>query len=197
MTTVPSSLVEAFAQLEDDELLRRARSGHLTDAARAVALAELDRRGIEVVLPDGASDDARVDAMDAGGDMLTLVSLPAPTEAHILVARLQAEGIHAIAADAHLVQANPLVGIAVGGVRVLVAGEQLAQARALFEAMRRGELDVDDDPSRTAMQAPECPRCGGVHVTAKPAGVFRSLVLWNDAPRWHCPGCRHTWPNSI
>lgn len=68
-----------------------------------------------------------------------------PLQAHIVRARLEAEGIAARLADAHLLQLHPLLAPAVGGVRVLVPAAQAAAARAIIAALADGAYALDDD----------------------------------------------------
>lgn len=194
MTVSRPALAEQFAELESDELVRRVQSGRLTDVALDIARAELDRRGVDA--PTASREGVEEAPLESGGDMVALVSHDKPTEAHILVARLQAEGIHAIAADANLGQAHPFLRFAGGGVRVLVAQQQLERARSLLAAMDRGELALDDGERNEAPKPPACPACGGARVRVRLAGMFRSLVLWNDSPRWHCADCGNAWASS-
>jgi len=194
MTMSHRALAEQFSELESEELVRRLQSGQLTDTAGAIAHAELDRRGVRV--PPATEVDVEEDVLESGGDLVMLDTLDKPTEAHILVARLQAEGIHAIAADANLGQAHPFLRFAAGGVRVLVAAKQLARARSLMDALRKGELAIGDGEDGEPPKPPVCPACSGTRVRLRQAGVFRSLVLWNDAPRWHCEECGNAWASS-
>lgn len=194
MTMSRGALAQQFSQLESEELVRRLQSGELTDTASALVFAELDRRGVRV--PPAAEGDVEENVLESGGDMVMLDTLDKPTEAHILVARLQAEGIHAIAADANLGQANPFLRFAAGGVRVLVAAKQLAPARSLMDALRKGELAIVDGEEGEPAKPPVCPACGRTRVRLQQAGIFRSLVLWNDAPRWHCADCGNAWASS-
>lgn len=193
MTPSRPALADQYAELESDELVRRVQSGTLTDAALDIARAELALRGIDPA-PSPRQEDAEA-SLESGGDMLALASLDKPTEAHILVARLQAEGIHAIAADANLGQANPFLRFAGGGVRVLVAQKQIERARSLLAALDKGELAIEGG-ERSEAPAPACPRCDSARVSVRLAGLFRSLVLWNDAPRWRCADCGNTWASS-
>ena len=194
MTMSHRALAEQFSELESEELVRRLQSGQLTDTACAIAHAELDWRG--VCVPPASDVDVEEGVLDSGGDLVMLDTLDKPTEAHILVARLQAEGIHAIAADANLGQAHPFLRFAAGGVRVLVAAKQLARARSLMDALRKGELAIGDGEDGERSKPPVCRACSGTRVLLRQAGVFRSLVLWNDAPRWHCEDCGNAWASS-
>lgn len=195
MTLSRSALAAQVAELESDELVRRVQAGRLTDVALDIVRAELERRGIDAA-PAPHGEDVEEALLDSGGDLVALASLDKPTEAHILVARLQTEGIHAIAADAHLGQTHPFLRFAGGGVRVLVAQKQIERARALLAALDRGELALDDGERSAAPEPPACPVCGGARVRTRLAGMFRSLVLWNDSPRWQCADCGKTWASS-
>lgn len=81
------------------------------------------------------------------GGLETIAQFNDPVDAQLLQGRLQAEGIPAFLADEHLVQANRLLAIAVGGVRVQVAGDDVERARAVIAALAAGHyaLDENDD----------------------------------------------------
>lgn len=79
------------------------------------------------------------------GDMEILERDLSPTEAHLLVGCLRTAGIPADAGDTHLVQAHSLIAVAVGGAKVRVPREHLADAREVLAAFRRGDFALDDD----------------------------------------------------
>src|SRR5262245_21514175 len=80
-----------------------------------------------------------------GGDLVTAARFAEVWEAHIFRARLEAEGIFATVADEHLVTANWFLSGAVGGVRVQVREKDLAAAREVEAAMRRGDYAIVDE----------------------------------------------------
>ena len=80
----------------------------------------------------------------ADGDWHTLVRFFSPTEAYLLRGVLQAGGVPAMVADAHLVQAHSLLASAIP-VRVMVPERLLAQAEAVVEAYQRGDFALPDD----------------------------------------------------
>jgi hypothetical protein len=146
-------LEERFEQMADAELIRRLSSGTLTQLATEVASVELRKRGLVIAERkerEGRSEASVSEPADARApeDLVAVARMLTPTEAHILVARLVTEGIHAVVADAHFVQANLLLAPAVGGVRVLVPESQLSRAREVKAALARGDYALRDDEPR-------------------------------------------------
>lgn len=114
----------------------------MTEEAHELAVAELKTRGLpvpEILREQDAPPEAYF------GDRVILARGLTPTEAHLLSNCLHAAGIQADAGDTHIVQANSLLAMAVGGAGVRVPSAQLAEARAVVEAFRRGELALGDD----------------------------------------------------
>lgn len=82
---------------------------------------------------------------DAPDDWLTVARCHDAVEAQLLQGRLQADGIEAVLADHHHVQADPLIALALGGVRVQVKARQAAAARAVIAALASGDYALDED----------------------------------------------------
>ncbi len=80
----------------------------------------------------------------AEGDWKTLVTFFSPTEAFLLRGVLQAGGVPAAVADAHLVQTHTLLAGAIP-VRVLVPEHRFAEAEAVVVAFQRGDFSLTDD----------------------------------------------------
>jgi len=135
-------LAGKYRDLETEELLSLFRSG-LTELAEEVAVAELNARRVAVPSRPVADDLAASDTY--AGDFVSVASYFNPTEAHVLQACLQAADVPAFVADAGLVQANSLLTVALGGVRVLVPEGFVAQARDIIDAFNRGDLELKDD----------------------------------------------------
>ena len=135
-------LAGKYRDLETEELLSLFRSG-LTELAGEVAVAELNARRVAVPSRPVADDLAASDTY--AGDFVSVASYFNPTEAHVLQACLQAADVPAVVADAGLVQANLLLTVALGGVRVLVPEGFVAQARDIIDAFNRGDLELKDD----------------------------------------------------
>ncbi len=88
--------------------------------------------------------DGNSDYDPANGDWQTLITVFSPTEAYLLRGVLQAAGVPAAVADAHLVQAYTLLAGAIP-VRVQVPEHRQAQAKAVLAAFERGEYGLSDD----------------------------------------------------
>jgi hypothetical protein len=135
-------LAGKYRDLETEELLNLFRSG-LTELAEEVAVAELSARGVAVPSRPEADDLLAADAY--AGDFVPVARYFNPTEAHVLQACLQAADVPAVVTDAGLVQANSLLTVALGGVRVLVPEGFVAQAQDVIDAFNRGDLELRDD----------------------------------------------------
>jgi hypothetical protein len=144
MEVTRQELAAHFALLNDDELLRELQSAELTESAKAVAAEELQRRGIDVpstrIEPaesEEAPDDPVIDE-----DLVIVDRVLTPAGAHMLRGRLELEGIPATVTDDNMAQI--LSPILIGGVRVLVPASYLERARAIAQAIKRGEYALDE-----------------------------------------------------
>ena len=77
------------------------------------------------------------------GDWQTLITFFSPTEAFLLRGCLQAGGVPAMVADAHLVQTHSLLASAIP-VRVMVPEKLMRQAEAVIEAYHRGDFALPE-----------------------------------------------------
>jgi len=78
-------------------------------------------------------------------DWLTVARRHDAVDAQLLLGRLQADGIEAQLADQNHVQADPLIALALGGVRVQVRRRDQAIAQSIIEALASGDYALDDD----------------------------------------------------
>lgn len=92
----------------------------------------------------------------ADGDWQTLVTFFSPTEAFLLRGCLQAGGVPAMVADAHLVQTHGLLASAIP-VRVMVPERLVGQAEKVMEAYQRGDFALPDDADLPLPGAPNDP----------------------------------------
>jgi hypothetical protein len=119
-----------------------------------------------------------------------------PHEAHLACSPLEAAGLDATVADAHIVAADWLVSNAVGGVKVLVRAEDSAEAHEVLESA----AVVDRDESRSGDSGEErvarsCPRCGSESIVRVTRGRRFAIASWLIAgvplfPVWQQQRCR-------
>ena len=135
-------LKKIFAELADEELLRRCASGELTDLAQAIAVAEVRARGLEV--PTKLEREQPHDP-DYQGDWVVVAQYLSFAEVHILRSLLQNAGIPAEIADAQLVQTDALLIPAMRGARLRVPAMRLAEAQEVMAAFKRGDFALGED----------------------------------------------------
>lgn len=80
-----------------------------------------------------------------GRDLFIVARYLVPMEAALVRGCLEASGIPAVLADAHLMQTDLLLAPALGGVRILVPSAYLQEAQAVLAAFERGEYALADD----------------------------------------------------
>ena len=73
-------------------------------------------------------------------------------DAELIKAKLESEGIHVVLKDANILQADPFIASAIGGVKVMVFREDREKAEEIYNAIRRYAIDANGDPVR-------CPNC--------------------------------------
>src|SRR5436190_17530349 len=88
--------------------------------------------------------------------LVTLARFLDPWEAHVVCARLRADGLFAEVANDRMAIVDWPMSYALGGTQLQVKPEDLAEARAILEAYRRGELDVEGDLPADPEVAPSC-----------------------------------------
>ena len=128
-----------LSNLEDAALIALFSSGKLSEAASALARAEITRR--DLAIPE-LTAPIRTDDL---GEFLTLRTSLEPTDGHLLAACLQANGIPSLVADANTVQTNMLLGLALGGVRVQVPAGLMPAALELLQRYEAGEFALDEN----------------------------------------------------
>lgn len=75
--------------------------------------------------------------------MVTVGTYENTADAHIALGRLKAEGIPAFLADEHLVQADWLYSIAVGGIKLQVEPRYAERAREILATDYSGDMDLE------------------------------------------------------
>jgi hypothetical protein len=137
-------LARRFADLTDEALLARLRSGNLTEEAESLARAEARQRGLE--LPQGAEAEPD-ENLPPPSDYVQIAGYLQPMEAYVLEGRLRAEGIHAHLVGVKTIEANPLWLNAMGGVRIFVPRSEYQQASEILAFKPEEEDEPQDELS--------------------------------------------------
>jgi hypothetical protein len=133
--------------------------------------------------------------------LITLGRYLDPWEAHVLRARLEAEGIPAYVSNDSHVLANWSLSYALGGAALQVPAEQEAAARAILQDYASGALEADLD-AQEGIDVPRCDRCGSddlrAAVPTSQKALAISLAFWSvtfptRASTTHCNACGHRW----
>jgi len=122
-------------------------------------------------------------------DFLLLQSFTNYIDAHIMLGRLQVEGINCWLKDENVVTVNPILTNATGGIKVMVAADQFEHAKNLL-------LEFDEE-KRNNFTCPYC-NSGNIELISsnkEPANwlsVLTGFLFFQYAmpvKTWHCFNC--------
>ncbi|WP_018479737.1 putative signal transducing protein [Pontibacter roseus] len=143
--------------------------------------------------------------------LITIATFNQPTEAHILKGRLEAEGIPCFLGDEHIIAAQPLYSVAVGGVKLRVTEGDEQEAREMLARIQGGtsEYILDDNielapPMQEHVQEVTCPECQSDYIGeekySKAVFSISYLLLGFPVPfvsrKYTCYDCGHTWKHK-
>jgi len=150
------TLAREYRNISDEELISMWASGTLTELARDVAARELRGRGVDLdrLRERPAERESTPEAATSG--FVTVYRTMSLSQAQLLRARLEVEGIPPYVADEHTVQTDQLLAPAMGGFRVRVPRETVAEARQLLSWIEAGDfaLEDGDEAKRGAARPP-------------------------------------------
>lgn len=144
MELFKGALAEIYRHFSDEYLLEKLRSETMIELAEQVAKEELESRGI-CYLPMREQEFVAPPVRNYPLEYVTVASSFNSITMHILRARLEAEGIPAILADANMAQSYSLASVAVGGVRVQVPVEYTDEAEQIIADVNSGALMLTDE----------------------------------------------------
>jgi hypothetical protein len=87
-------------------------------------------------------------------DLYVVARYMIPVDATLAQGCLEASGIPAMLADAHLMQTDLLLAPALGGVRLLVPAEYVQSAHEVLLALARGDFALDENASDGEWRTP-------------------------------------------
>lgn len=105
-------------------------------------------------------------------------------DAELLKAKLESEGIKVFLKDVNILQADPFIASAIGGVKVMVYPEDRKKAQEIYDSVRRYATDKNGNPI-------VCPNC---KATRSERYLDRSRLLYRlfpfmEPPKYRCLKC--------
>jgi hypothetical protein len=171
-----------------DALHHRADGEWLSEAYELMATI-LRERGVAVEEALSALEKAQAPDPNAPVQLVPVATAFNPIEAELIRGRLEQAGIRVFVADEGIASMHYGLGIAAGGVKVMVSAQDLSRAQ--------DELAAPAQPVTL-----ECPRCGSEQVAheerVSKAGVLAAYVFFS-APipqhrrRCRCNACGNEW----
>jgi ribosomal protein L37AE/L43A len=119
-------------------------------------------------------------------------------EAHMVMGRLEEEGIHCWLKDEHIVTINPILSNAVGGIKLMVPKEQEQEAQTLLQQLNE---------QRKASFA--CPKCSShniefINTPRKAINWASAIIAWFVSSYaiavvqvWHCFDCNAEFTEPV
>ena len=137
--------------MSDAELLAKAHNHSLTDEALVILKDEIALRGLSnpALTVNAPQDDEESNSeprvFEATSALQTLGRYLNLLEAKIHCSLLLSEGIQAVLADENTVQSYNYIANAMGGVRLQVPGNQMAQAQQILAEARSGHRILSNE----------------------------------------------------
>ena len=152
------TLAREYRNISDEELIRMWTSGNLIELAQSVAANELRQRGLDPDRLPKRAPQPESEPKPSTSDFVTVYRTMSLSEAQLLRARLEVEGIPPYVADEHTVQTDQLLAPAMGGFKVRVPRERAEEARQLLSAIQAGSLALDDgEQAKNGAATPAAP----------------------------------------
>ncbi len=114
----------------------------------------------------------------------TLEAFELLADAELLRIKLESEGIPVILKDANIMQAEPFLAAATGGVKVQVRAEDLERAEAIYLEFKRFALDKDGNP----VICPNCKSDRSERFFKRDKLLYR-LFPFLEPPKYKCQKC--------
>lgn len=105
-------------------------------------------------------------------------------DVQVLKAKLESEGIPVFLKDENILNTDPMISYAIGGVKLQVYTKDKNRAKAIYDAIRAYATDSEGNPII-------CPNCGAsrseVYHTRK--GILLKLFPFLEKKRYRCLSC--------
>jgi len=185
-------LTEAYRKISDGELEKIAgEADELTEVAREVIRTELARRGLKLELvEDRANDEMEV------RQLVTLRTFRDLPEALLAKGSLESAGIECSLGDDNMVRLDWFYSNAIGGIKLLVRGEDVDTAEQVLTQPIPEHFEVSDVGD---FEQPRCPKCGSLDVNFQESDPAAYLSIAVNVPlpfrrrAWRCRACNEEW----
>jgi len=218
-------LADVYAGQLDGELEKVAGEAYeLSDLAREVLKAELEKRGLNVRLAEHApipvrkgpqpgdppkENDEDIEAMQPqlavgeaeyeAGEMVVIRKFRDLPEALLAKGSLDSAGIECVLADQNMVRLDWFVSNAIGGIKLLVPSHEVADAEQVLNQPIPEHFDVTGIGE---YEQPRCPKCGSLDINYKELDPTAYLSLAVQVPipfrrrAWRCHSCQAEWEDD-
>lgn len=192
-------LAARYAAMEQSELEEiAAHPESLTDVAKQVLSSELSKRGMPALLDSNMAETSASNQSDPPLMIGRYQSLP---EALVSKSILDSAGIESYLADENLVRIDWFYSNLVGGIKLLVRGEDAETASKLLTQETPPQFDVQGVGE---YQQPRCPRCQSLDIIfdelnkriAYGGMLVAGLPIPLTSEHWKCHSCGNEWDDE-
>ena len=197
-------LAVLYAGMSDGELQWIASdSASLTEPAQLAISAELQKRALAIpevsASPENAEEMSPMENDDLSG-VVTIRKFRDLPEALLAKGSLESAGIECYLIDDNMVRMDWFISNLLGGVKLQVWPEDIAEATAILDMPIPEAIEVAGSGT---YQQPHCPNCGSLDVTFaelhKPAAYVTAAVglpMPLHRTEWKCHACGHEWKDT-
>jgi predicted Zn-ribbon and HTH transcriptional regulator len=107
--------------------------------------------------------------------IVTIATFSYPTEAHLYKTKLESEGIDAFVADEHMVQANWLYSLAIGGVRLQVKESEAEEALSILRGI---STNAHEETPAAETGEDRCPKCNSTNIQYQRFSSLAIFIFW-------------------
>jgi len=179
------SFTKTYESMSEGELLSVAAAyDSLVEPAQQAIRGEFARRHME---PPLAQDDDSEQVTSES--LVTIRRYPDIAQAMVPRSMLESAGLYCFLQDENFLRVDWGAGIALGGLRLQVRPEDVAQAEQLLGQPIPEAIEYAD--AEDYIQ-PHCPRCGSIKVTS-PAIYELNSQMPRGKESWRCDVCGCRW----
>jgi hypothetical protein len=194
-------LAATYADMPDLQLADLAATGDtLTDAARQALRAEIAKRGLGVEVLETTPEEPPPQ------DLVTIRQFRDLPEALLAKGALDSAGIPSFLADKNMVRMDWFISNAIGGVKLQVREEDVAEANSILDQPSPDNFEVEGVGNYEQLK---CPECKSLDVSQDPlhgaagsslavswvtGGVIPPVPLHAGGSR--CNSCGHHWQDT-